>query len=102
LLFGADITQLTQDQLNTIFDDVPSQEIPRSRLSEGLGIIDALCLAGLANTKSEARRTVTEGAAYLNNQKVTAFDRDLSESDLAGNYLILRAGKKRYGLLRFV
>ena len=102
LLFGADITQLTQDQLNTIFEDVPSQEMPRSRLAEGLGIIDALCTAGLANSKSEARRTVTEGAAYLNNQKVTAFDRTLTESDLAGKYLILRAGKKRYGLLRFV
>jgi tyrosyl-tRNA synthetase len=102
LLFGADITQLTQDQLNTIFEDVPSQEMPRSRLAEGLGIIDALCTAGLANSKSEARRTVTEGAAYLNNQKVTAFDRILTESDLAGKYLILRAGKKRYGLLRFV
>ncbi|MFN9346871.1 MAG: tyrosine--tRNA ligase [Planctomycetota bacterium] len=102
LLFGADITQLTQDQLNTIFEDVPSQEVARSRLAEGLGIIDALCTAGLANSKSEARRTVTEGAAYLNNQKVTAFDRVLTESDLAGKYLILRAGKKRYGLLRFV
>lgn len=102
LLFGADITQLTQDQLNTIFEDVPSQEVPRSRLADGLGIIDALCTAGLANSKSEARRTVTEGAAYLNNQKVTAFDRILTESDLAGKYLILRAGKKRYGLLRFV
>lgn len=102
LLFGADITQLTQDQLNTIFEDVPSQEVPRSRLADGLGIIDALCTAGLANSKSEARRTVTEGAAYLNNQKVTAFDRVLNESDLAGKYLILRAGKKRYGLLRFV
>lgn len=102
LLFGADITQLTQDQLNTIFEDVPSQEVPRSRLADGLGIIDALCTAGLANSKSEARRTVTEGAAYLNNQKVTAFDRVLTESDLAGKYLILRAGKKRYGLLRFV
>lgn len=102
LLFGADITQLTQDQLNTIFEDVPSQEMPRSRLADGLGIIDALCTAGLANSKSEARRTVTEGAAYLNNQKVTAFDRILTESDLAGKYLILRAGKKRYGLLRFV
>lgn len=102
LLFGADITQLTQDQLNTIFEDVPSQEVPRSRLAGGLGIIDALCTAGLANSKSEARRTVTEGAAYLNNQKVTAFDRVLTESDLAGKYLILRAGKKRYGLLRFV
>lgn len=102
LLFGADITQLTQDQLNAIFEDVPSQEVPRNRLAEGLGIIDALCTAGLANSKSEARRTVTEGAAYLNNQKVTAFDRVLTESDLAGKYLILRAGKKRYGLLRFV
>ena len=102
LLFGADISQLTQDQLNTIFEDVPSQEVPRSRLAEGIGIIDALCTAGLANSKSEARRTVTEGAAYLNNQKVTAFDRTLSEVDLAGKYLILRAGKKRYGLLRFV
>jgi tyrosyl-tRNA synthetase len=102
LLFGADITQLTQDQLNTIFEDVPSQEVPRSRLAEGLGIIDALCTAGLATSKSEARRTVTEGAAYLNNQKVTAFDRVLNESDLAGKYLILRSGKKRYGLLRFV
>ena len=102
LLFGADITQLTQDQLNTIFEDVPSQEVPRSKLADGLGIIDALCTAGLANSKSEARRTVTEGAAYLNNQKVTAFDRILTESDLAGKYLILRAGKKRYGLLRFV
>ena len=102
LLFGADISQLTQDQLNTIFEDVPSQEVPRSRLAEGLGIIDALCTTGLANSKSEARRTVTEGAAYLNNQKVTAFDRTLSEADLAGKYLILRAGKKRYGLLRFV
>ena len=102
LLFGADISQLTQDQLNTIFEDVPSQEVPRSRLAEGLGIIDALCTAGLANSKSEALRTVTEGAAYLNNQKVTTFDRTLSEADLAGKYLILRAGKKRYGLLRFV
>ena len=97
LLFGADITQLTQDQLNTIFEDVPSQEVDRERLRSGFGIIDALCLAGLATSKSEARRTVTEGAAYLNNQKVTAFDRVLSEADLAGKYLILRAGKKRYG-----
>lgn len=102
LLFGADITTLTQDQLNTIFEDVPSQEVPRSRLVEGLGIIDALCTAGLAGSKSEARRTVTEGAAYLNNQKVSAFDKILTQDDLAGKYLILRAGKKRYGLLRFV
>jgi tyrosyl-tRNA synthetase len=71
-------------------------------LVSGLGIVDALCLASLANSKSEARRSVTEGAANVNNVKVTSPDRILNESDLAGDYLILRIGKKRYGLLRFV
>ena len=101
LLFGAELTSLTQNQLNAIFQNVPSQEVPRQRLVDGLGIIDALCLASLATSKSEARRSVTEGAANVNNSKVTTPDRILNEADLAGDYLILRIGKKRYGLLRF-
>lgn len=102
LLFGAELSALTQTQLNEIFQNVPSQEVPRERLASGLGIVDALCLANLANSKSEARRSVTEGAANVNNVKVTLPERILDESDLAGDYLILRIGKKRYGLLRFV
>ena len=54
--------------------------------------------AGLAKSKGEARRTVAEGGAYLNNVRVE--DPELAAhraSDLvAGSWLVLRRGKKKF------
>jgi tyrosyl-tRNA synthetase len=50
---------------------------------------------GLVSSLSEARRTVKEGGAYLNNERVT--DADAVPSDdawLAGGWLVLRRGKR--------
>jgi tyrosyl-tRNA synthetase len=103
IFFGAEIDGLSDAELVPIFRDVPSCEFPRSRLDEGVNIIDALCSAGLATSKSEARRTVTEGAAYVNNRRVEGIERVLNASDLASeSIVVLRSGKKRYALLRFV
>lgn len=103
IFFGAEIEGLSDAELVPIFRDVPSCELPRSRLDEGLGIIDAFCSAGLAVSKSEARRTVSEGAAYVNNRRVEGIERVLSPADLASETIVvLRSGKKRYGLLRFL
>lgn len=102
-LFGAEIDSLSDRELQTIFADVPSKELPRSQLEAGIGIIDAMCLAGLAASKSEARRSITEGAAYLNNRRVEGIDKVLGVADLASEtVIVLRSGKKRYALLRFV
>ncbi|MFN7730997.1 MAG: tyrosine--tRNA ligase [Pirellula sp.] len=102
-LFGAEIESLSDRELQTIFADVPSKELPRSQLEAGIGIIDAMCLAGLAASKSEARRSITEGAAYLNNRRVEGIDKVLGVADLASEtVIVLRSGKKRYALLRFV
>jgi tyrosyl-tRNA synthetase len=102
-LFGAEIESLSDRELQTIFADVPSKELPRSQLESGIGIIDALCLAGLASSKSEARRSITDGAAYLNNCRVEGIDKVLGPADLASeSVIVLRSGKKRYALLRFV
>ena len=71
IFFGAEIGELTDAQLGEIFADVPSRELPRARLDgEGLTIVDALVEAGLAKNKSEARRTVEQGGAYVNNRRV--------------------------------
>ena len=103
IFFGAEIDGLSDSELVPIFRDVPSCELPRARLDQGLGIIDALCSAGLAGSKSEARRTVTEGAAYINNRRVDGIERVLNSSDLASETIVvLRSGKKRYALLRFL
>jgi len=102
IFFGAEIDQLDDAQLAGIFADVPSSELPRDRLDgDGLPIIEALVAAGLAKSNSEARRTVSQGGAYVNNRRVDSPDRTLTPADLVGrSTIVLRTGKKRYALLR--
>jgi tyrosyl-tRNA synthetase len=104
VLFGAEISEMSDAQLNEIFADVPRGERPRSELSgSGLNLLDALVAAGLAKTKGEARRTVQQGGAYVNNRRREGIETQLTEADLASEtVMVLRAGKKRYALLRFV
>jgi len=54
-----------------------------------------LQLTGLVSSLSEARRTVKEGGAYLNNERVTDADAVPDESAwLPGGWLVLRRGKR--------
>jgi tyrosyl-tRNA synthetase len=104
VFFGAEIADLDDAQLGQIFADVPSQTLARGRLADegGLPIADALVAAGLAKSKGEARRTVEQGGAYVNNRRVDGADARLTAADLASrSVMVLRTGKKKYALLRF-
>jgi tyrosyl-tRNA synthetase len=105
ILYGAEISDLSDAELVEIFADVPSQELRRQTLVEngGLPIIDALVSAGLAKSKGEARRTIEQGGAYVNNRRIQDFATRLTPADLASEtVMVLRSGKKNYALLRFV
>ena len=57
--------------------------------------MDLLVASGLVRSKGEARRTIGEGGAYLNNERVTDVEHVPDEDDLlAGTWLVLRRGKK--------
>jgi tyrosyl-tRNA synthetase len=102
IFFGAEITDLSDEQLTEIFADVPSASLSRSRLSGGLTLIDALVESGLAKSKAEARRTIQQGGAYVNNHRIDDVEATLGPDDLASEtVLVLRSGKKKYALLRF-
>lgn len=102
VFFGAEIETLADDQLEEIFADVPSRALPRRRLEEGLPLVEALCEAGLAQSRSEARRIIQQGGAYVNNRRVAEIDTRLTPEHLASpSILVLRAGKKNYAVLRF-
>jgi tyrosyl-tRNA synthetase len=103
IFFGAEISELSDAQLGEIFADVPSKELSRAKLTgEGLSLIDALVESGLAKNKSEGRRVIEQGGAYINNRRVDALDYKLTPSDLASETVtVLRSGKKKYALLRF-
>jgi tyrosyl-tRNA synthetase len=58
-------------------------------------IAQLLQLTGLVGSLSEARRTVKEGGAYLNNERVTDAEAVPAEDAwLAGGWLVLRRGKR--------
>jgi tyrosyl-tRNA synthetase len=104
IFFGAEISDLSDRQLVEVFADVPSRELPRERLAgDGMNVVDALVEAGLAQTKSEARRTIAQGGAYINNRRVAGAEQQLTPADLASEtVMVLRSGRKRYALLRFM
>lgn len=103
VLFGAEIDELDDKMLSQIFADVPSCELSRTRLhDDALSLIDAMVESGLSKSKSEARRTISQGGAYINNRRQQEIDRTLSDADLASETtIVLRSGKKKYALLRF-
>ncbi|HEY2893220.1 MAG TPA: tyrosine--tRNA ligase, partial [Pirellulales bacterium] len=103
IFFGAEIDGLSQAQLEEIFADVPSRQLSWSRLQgDGLNVVDALVEGGLAKSKGDARRTVEQGGAYVNNRRIEGLDTQLGRGHLASeSVMILRSGKKKYALLRF-
>jgi tyrosyl-tRNA synthetase len=58
-------------------------------------VAELLREAGLAASLGEARRTIAEGGAYLNNQRVAEADAPVpAEALLHGRWLVLRRGKR--------
>ena len=83
--------------------DVLAQELPTATVParDGVSLVDAVVQAGLAKSKSEARRSIEQGGIYVNQQRVKDPTRSIASADwLAGRNLLLRKGKKEYGLLR--
>ena len=58
-------------------------------------MVDLLVATGLSKSRGDARRTVDEGGAYLNNERVSDPAHVPGPADLlAGRWLVLRRGKK--------
>jgi tyrosyl-tRNA synthetase len=103
-LFSEEIAELSEDMLLAITQDAPTTEIPLAALADGgLPLVGALVSAELVTSKSEARRIIEQGGAYVNNQPQSDLSRGLRATDLLhDSYIVLRKGKRDVHLLRFV
>jgi tyrosyl-tRNA synthetase len=76
---------------------MPAAALSREKFKAGYAIVDLFTDAGLAATKSEARRLVEQGGAFAADRAVTDPKALINEDALdESGELVLRAGKKRY------
>lgn len=103
-LFGEEIDALTPEELLDVFQEAPCARVEKAKLQgRGTGIVDLSVLAGLAPSKSEARRLIDGGGVYLNNRRISEANKPVSLADaLHGRFLVLRRGQKEFRLVELV
>lgn len=95
-LFGqGELGELDERTLAAALSEVPRTEVAPGDLPS---VADLLAASGLCKSKSEARRAIAQGGAYVNNAKVESEDAVPSAEDLLhGRFLVLRRGKRNIG-----
>lgn len=98
-LFKGDLKALTVNEMKDAFKDVPTVELKK----EDINIVDFLVEAKVSSSKRQAREDVTNGAISLNGDKV----QDLSflvdsAVRLDEQFTIVRRGKKKYAMVKYV
>ncbi len=77
-------------------DAVPTTELEAAALKAGIPAPELLQQVGLCQSRSEARRLIQQGGAYVNHVPVDSVDDLITADHLSNGAILLRAGKKRY------
>ena len=96
-LFSGDFMSLSPAELKEGLSDAK-----RVLVDSGIGILDALVLAGVCQSKSNARQLIQQGSISINGIKIQAIDGVLvKEEAIDQEFMILKKGKKNYYIVEF-
>ncbi|TDL76505.1 tyrosine--tRNA ligase [Peribacillus frigoritolerans] len=97
-LFSGNIKELTGDEIEQGFKDVPAFTVEENEI----GLIDLLVSAKISPSKRQAREDVSNGAVYINGERVQETDKVLGAEDrIDGKFTVIRRGKKKYTLIQY-
>jgi tyrosyl-tRNA synthetase len=97
-IFGrGDLRDLDEPTLEAVASSLPRAELPVG--AEMPAADELLMTTGLASSRSDARRTISDGGAYLNNQRVMDAAQLPSSDDLLhGRWMVVRRGKRNVAI----
>lgn len=99
LFGGGDLRQLDAKSILTGLKAAPQHQVTDD---EALTLVELLISAGIAPSKRQAREDITNGAIYINGERVQALDYVLTDSDKIENRLtVIRRGKKKNFVLTY-
>ncbi len=100
---GKEEAERARDSSLTVFygngsrlDSVPSTLFEKESFIQGIPAFVLFVETGLCKTRSDARRLIGEGGAYINGKRISSFDEMIDYNSFKDGIITLRAGKKRY------
>ena len=82
-------------------EGLPTTDLPRGELEEGIALFALMTRAGLASSNSEARRLIKGGGARISDVAINAETHEVGVDAVNADGVIkLSAGKKRHALIR--
>ncbi len=87
-LFGKDAKELSES--------VPNHPMGADELESGVPAYLLFEKVGLCKSRGEARRLITQGGGYVNDNRIETFDQIINMKDVMHDSILLRGGKKRY------
>ncbi|MFK4955748.1 tyrosine--tRNA ligase [Lactococcus garvieae] len=99
LFGGGDLKVLDAKSILSGLKDVPTYQV---KAEDNRNIVELLISAGIENSKRQAREDVTNGAIYINGERVQDLDYNFSDADKIDNQLtVVRRGKKKNFILTY-
>src|SRR5690625_1920925 len=97
-LFSGDLKQLSANDIEQGFKDVPTFEIEKT----DIGLIDLLVQASISPSKRQAREDIGNGAIYINGERQQDLQYTITTDDrIEDQFTIIRRGKKNYSLIQY-
>jgi len=81
--------------------NIPTCTINREDLEKGIPAFILFEKSGLCKTRGEARRLISQGGGYINDNRIRTFDQLINSDKRFSDPILLRAGKKRYKKIIF-
>ncbi len=100
---GGDLSSIEQDTVAAALASAPHSSWKQEGPDEWPSVVDLLVTSGLAESRGAARRTIKEGGAYLNNERIVDESAVAEPSALVhGRWWLLRRGKKSFASVEMV
>ncbi|WP_419926811.1 tyrosine--tRNA ligase [Candidatus Poriferisocius sp.] len=104
ILFGSPVDDIDEAALDAVAAEVPTSDVPDGGFdaaSNSFDLVELLTSTGLATSKGDARRGLSEGSVYVNNERISGEAPAVAADRLLhSRYLLLRRGKRRHHLVR--
>ena len=100
LVHGEEEATKAQNTARTVFAgggkdaNMPSTDLTKEELGEGIQILDLLVKCGLISSKGEGRRLITQNGISVDDVKVSDVFLEIKEDDFTNNELVIKKGKK--------